>query len=233
MATGEHPRSGSSTRHCSRCSCCCSRGLYMFVLPYAAKWRGAVNTSLAKHGDSARDRSAAKPVLLSAAIRRSRRATATPPCRPTSRPCRAGNATSGARLDALIVRTVPGVRKAGQMGTRRSIGVEDQGWFLAFHCFTKYVKVAFFRGTSLRPVPPGASAQGQGRARLTTPQSRQRRRSARSRPEGDNIAWPMCMPAEAQRLSANDDNHEESDNDHEEEQERRDESERRRPLPPG
>ena len=42
-------------------------------------------------------------------------------------------------------------------GTRRFYGTEGQGWFLGLHCFTKYVKVAFFRGASLRPVPPGAS----------------------------------------------------------------------------
>ena len=42
-------------------------------------------------------------------------------------------------------------------------GIEDQGWFLSFHCFTKYVKVAFFRGASLSPVPPGASKQRQVR----------------------------------------------------------------------
>jgi hypothetical protein len=38
-------------------------------------------------------------------------------------------------------------------------GIEDQGWFVSFHCFTKYVKVAFFRGASLRPLPPGESRQ--------------------------------------------------------------------------
>src|SRR5688500_13182628 len=62
----------------------------------------------------------------------------------------------GRRLDALIVRTVPDVRKAVKWNSP-FYGVEDQGWFLNFHCFTKYVKVAFFRGASLRPVPPGAS----------------------------------------------------------------------------
>ena len=62
----------------------------------------------------------------------------------------------GRRLDALIVRTVPGVRKAVKWNSP-FYGVEDQGWFLNFHCFTKYVKVAFFRGRSLRPVPPGES----------------------------------------------------------------------------
>ena len=62
----------------------------------------------------------------------------------------------GRRLDALIVRTVPNVRKAVKWNSP-FYGIEGQGWFLDFHCFTKYVKVAFFRGTSLRPVPPGES----------------------------------------------------------------------------
>ena len=64
----------------------------------------------------------------------------------------------GRRLDALIVRTVPGVRKAVKWNTP-FYGAEGQGWFLGFHCFTKYVKVAFFRGRSLRPLPPGESKQ--------------------------------------------------------------------------
>ena len=62
----------------------------------------------------------------------------------------------GRRLDALIERTVPNVRKAVKWNSP-FYGVEGQGWFLNFHCFTKYVKVAFFRGTSLRPLPPGES----------------------------------------------------------------------------
>lgn len=62
----------------------------------------------------------------------------------------------GRRLDALIVRTVPGVRKAVKWSSP-FYGVEGQGWFLSFHCFTKYIKVAFFRGASLRPLPPGES----------------------------------------------------------------------------
>ena len=64
----------------------------------------------------------------------------------------------GRRLDALIVRTVPKVRKAVKWNSP-FYGIEGQGWFLGFHCITKYVKVAFFRGTSLRPVPPGESKQ--------------------------------------------------------------------------
>ncbi len=62
----------------------------------------------------------------------------------------------GRRLDALIVRTVPGVHKAVKWNSP-FYGIEGQGWFLGFHCFTNYVKVAFFRGTSLRPLPPGES----------------------------------------------------------------------------
>jgi hypothetical protein len=64
--------------------------------------------------------------------------------------------TIAKRLDALIVRNVPNVRKAVKWNSP-FYGIEGQGWFLSFHTFTRYVKVAFFRGASLRPVPPGAS----------------------------------------------------------------------------
>lgn len=62
----------------------------------------------------------------------------------------------GRRLDAIIARVVPGVHKAVKWNSP-FYGVEDDVWFLALHCFTKYIKVTFFRGTSLRPVPEGAS----------------------------------------------------------------------------
>jgi hypothetical protein len=62
----------------------------------------------------------------------------------------------GRRLDALVARTVPDVRKAVKWNSP-FYGVEDGKWFLSFHCFAKYVKVTFFRGTSLRPIPPGTS----------------------------------------------------------------------------
>ena len=64
----------------------------------------------------------------------------------------------GRRLDELIVRTVPNVRKAVRWNTP-FYGIEGQGWFLGFHCITKYVKVAFLRGASLRPAPPVTSKQ--------------------------------------------------------------------------
>ena len=62
----------------------------------------------------------------------------------------------GDRLDTLIGRAVPGVRKAVKWNSPL-YGIEGQGWFLGVHVFNCYVKVAFFRGTSLRPVPPGTS----------------------------------------------------------------------------
>ena len=62
----------------------------------------------------------------------------------------------GRRLDALIVRTVPNVRKAVKWNSP-FYGVEGRGWFLSFHCFTSYVKVTFFAGALLRPRPPGES----------------------------------------------------------------------------
>lgn len=64
----------------------------------------------------------------------------------------------GHRLDALIVRTVPDVSKAVRWNSP-FYGVAGEGWFLSFHCFTKYIKVAFFRGTSPHPRPPGESRQ--------------------------------------------------------------------------
>jgi hypothetical protein len=62
------------------------------------------------------------------------------------------------RFDALVARTVPGVRRAVKWNSPfYAAAVEGQGWFLSFHCFTKYLKVTFFRGASLRPLPPGTS----------------------------------------------------------------------------
>jgi hypothetical protein len=64
----------------------------------------------------------------------------------------------GQRLDALIVRNVPNVRKAVRWNSP-FYGIAGHGWFVAFHVFTRYVKLTFFRGTSLRPVPPGGTGK--------------------------------------------------------------------------
>ena len=68
----------------------------------------------------------------------------------------------GRKLDALIVRTVPDVQKAVKWNTP-FYGLDGKTWFLGFHCLTKYVKVAFLKGSSLDPVPPGASKQADAR----------------------------------------------------------------------
>lgn len=62
----------------------------------------------------------------------------------------------GRRLDAIIVEEVPNVRKAVRWNSP-FYGAVGRGWFLNYHCFTKYVKVAFFDGASLSPPPPGES----------------------------------------------------------------------------
>ena len=61
----------------------------------------------------------------------------------------------GRRLDDLIVRTVPNVRKAVRWNSPW-YGIEGEGWFVSYHVFTRYVKVTFLNGASLRPVPPGS-----------------------------------------------------------------------------
>jgi hypothetical protein len=64
----------------------------------------------------------------------------------------------GQRLDLLVSQSVPQVRKAVRWNSP-FYGIEGQGWFLSYHCFTRYVKVVFLRGASLSPVPPVASKQ--------------------------------------------------------------------------
>ncbi len=64
----------------------------------------------------------------------------------------------GKRLDAIIVRNVPNVRKAVKWNSP-FYGIDGQGWFVSFHVFTNFVKVTFFFGTSLRPVPPGGTGK--------------------------------------------------------------------------
>lgn len=65
----------------------------------------------------------------------------------------------GQAVDDLVVRTLPGVRKAVKWNSPFYGAPDREGWFLSFHCFDKYVKLTFFRGTALDPVPPGPSRQ--------------------------------------------------------------------------
>ncbi|ABF91204.1 conserved hypothetical protein [Myxococcus xanthus DK 1622] len=99
---------------------------------------------------------AAEPVLLSGGNPQIAKGYGDAPIRAYIKAMPGWKRDVGHRLDELIERTVPGVSKAVKWNSPM-YGVEGQGWFLSVHCFTKYIKVAFFRGTSLRPIPPGAS----------------------------------------------------------------------------
>ena len=108
-------------------------------------------------------RKAAKPALLSGGNPQIAKADGDAPVQAYIAAMPGWKREVGRRLDALIVRTVPGVQKAVRWNSP-FYGVEGQGgWFLSFHCFTHYVKVAFFCGASLRPLPPG-NVQAEGRA---------------------------------------------------------------------
>ena len=93
----------------------------------------------------------------------------------------------GRRLDGLIVRTVPDVRKAVRWNSP-FYGVEGMGWFLSYHVFTRYVKVTFFAGASLEPVPPGSGKDKDARwvdiceGELDEPQMQDWVRQAAARP---------------------------------------------------
>ncbi|CAN7338631.1 DUF1801 domain-containing protein [Bradyrhizobium sp. LjRoot220] len=102
--------------------------------------------------------SAAKPKLLSGGNPQIAKAYGDAPVQAYIAAMPGWKSDVGRRLDALITRAVPGVYKAVKWNSPL-YGFEGQGWFLGIHVFTKYVKVAFFRGTSLRPIPPGESRQ--------------------------------------------------------------------------
>jgi len=121
----------------------------------AATRRVAANAAKPRK-PQAKLRKAAKPNLLAGGNPQIAKAYGDAPVRAYIAAMPGWKRDLGGRLDALIMRTVPGVHKAVKWNSP-FYGIEDDGWFLSFHCFTKYVKVAFFRGASLRPVPPGAS----------------------------------------------------------------------------
>ena len=118
---------------------------------------GKTSNQLAKVAKQAiAKRVAAKPILLAGGNPQIAKADGDAPVQAYIAAMPGWKRDVGRRLDALIARTVPGVRKAVKWNSPL-YGVEGQGWFLRIHCFTTYVKVAFFRGTSLRPVPSGES----------------------------------------------------------------------------
>jgi len=104
----------------------------------------------------ARKAASRRPVLLSGGNPQIAKADGDAPVRAFVAAMPGWKRRVGRRLDALITHAVPGVRKAVRWNSP-FYGVEGQGWFLAFHCIAKYVKVAFLNGTSLQPMPPVAS----------------------------------------------------------------------------
>ena len=118
----------------------------------AAKRVAAKAAKPRKTAPKSQSRKVAKPPLLAGGNTQIAKADGDAPVQAYIAAVRGWKRDVGRRLDALIVRTVPGVRKAVKWNSPL-YGVEGQGWFLGIHCFTKYVKVAFFRGTSLLPVP--------------------------------------------------------------------------------
>jgi hypothetical protein len=122
----------------------------------AAKQVAAKAAKPRKTAPKSQSRKVAKPALLAGGNPQIAKADGDAPVQAYIAAMPGWKRDVGRRLDALIVRTVPGVRKSVKWNSP-FYGVEGQGWFLSIHCFTKYVKVAFFRGMSLRPLPPGES----------------------------------------------------------------------------
>ena len=126
------------------------------VAAKASKPKRSVAKSSARKPTNKGRAVAAKPALLSGGNPQIAKGEGNAPVRAYIAAMPGWKRGLGRRLDALIVRTVPHVHKAVKWNSP-FYGIEGHGWFLSLHCYTKYVKVAFFRGTSLRPVPPDES----------------------------------------------------------------------------
>jgi hypothetical protein len=142
----------------------------------AAKRVAAKVAKRRKAAPKSQSRKVAKPALLAGGNPQIAKADGDAPVQTYIAAMPGWKSDVGRGLDALIVRTVPSVRKAVKWNSP-FYGIDGQGWFLNFHCFTKYVEVAFFRGTSLRPVPP-RRVQAQGSALPRHPRGRPARRGA-------------------------------------------------------
>ena len=118
----------------------------------AGKASGKSTREAAKAGSKAEG---TKPVLLSGGNPQIAKADGDAPVQAYIAAMPGWKCDVGRRLDELIVRAVPGVIKAVRWNSP-FYGVEGQGWFLSYHVFTRYVKVTFFQGAAMRPVPPGS-----------------------------------------------------------------------------
>ena len=118
--------------------------------PASAAKKPAVKRSAAKRSG--------KPALLAGGNPRIAKADGDAPVQAYIAAMRGWKRSVGRRLDTLIARSAPNTRKAVRWNSP-FYGIQGRGWFLAFHVFTNYIKVTFFRGTSLRPVPPGGTGK--------------------------------------------------------------------------
>ena len=116
----------------------------------------ACSTMARKATSKTRATKRSKPVLLSGGNPQIKMADGDAPVRAYIAAIPKGRREIAQRLDALITRTIPRARKAVKWNSP-FYGVEGRGWFLSFHVYTRYIKVAFFRGASLMPLPPGTS----------------------------------------------------------------------------
>ena len=126
------------------------------VTKKSATKRTAGKAKPRKTAPKSRSRKVAKPTLLAGGNPQIAKADGDAPVQAYIAAMPGWKRDIGRRLDAIIARTVPDVRKAVKWNSP-FYGIEGMGWLLSLHCFTKYVKVAFFNGTSLRPLPPGES----------------------------------------------------------------------------
>ncbi|MCZ7528598.1 MAG: DUF1801 domain-containing protein [Acidimicrobiia bacterium] len=126
--------------------------------PGQARSKGAAGKGERTEATKGRGRSgAAKPALLAGGNPRIPRADGDAPVQAYIEAMPGWKRDVGRRLDELVVRNLPDVRKAVKWNSP-FYGIEGQGWLVSFHTFTNYVKVTFFPGTSLRPVPPGGTS---------------------------------------------------------------------------
>jgi hypothetical protein len=132
------------------------------VVRATAARRAAAKSAKRKARSKSTAKKSGKPVLLSGGNPQIAKAYGDAPVQAYIEAMPGWKSDIGRRLDALIVSTVPHVYKAVKWNSPL-YGIEGQGWFLGIHVYTRYVKVAFFRGRSLRPPPPGESKHAEVR----------------------------------------------------------------------
>ena len=122
----------------------------------------ACSTMARKATSKLRTRKTAKPVLLSGGTPQIAKGDGDAPVQAYVAALPGWKSGVAKRVDEIVTRTVPGVRKAVKWNSP-FYGVDGRGWFLSVHAFTRFLRLAFFRGAALRPVPPGPSKTAHAR----------------------------------------------------------------------